>query len=420
MTPKYPSICSALVLLAVTVACESKNPAVPSDPSTGATAQATVVDVTIASPTLTSPDGAQFRNVNQPITLTIGSTVATGSRTLTYTLEVASDAGFTNIVYTKAGLAAGASQTIDKLAPDKTYYWRARAVSGSLSGPSSKPRSFTIGPQVLLSTPSAGSPAGGASTGGQVTLSINNVGRSGPAGPLSYRFEVATSSSFANPVFVATIGEQTGGVTSIAVTATLTNGAYWWHVQASDASNGVTTPYSAPTSFQVQLFSLADATMIDNPGDFASWPQTATITSIVFTDNAILVDFDKRSGSDRWPEAGLGCCGGVQYTLGMCLNITNHWYCSGVIQFWTGRDLEASGLPSEIARNWYYDGRWGPMKGYQPADGELVGIFVGQGNLRDNGNSYKERSDVVLMPFGGTYGLNAAASLARRLLPARR
>ena len=44
------------------------------------------------------------------------------------------------------------------------------------------------------------------------------------------------------------------------------------------------------------------------------------------------------------------------------------------------------------------------MKGYQPSDGELIGIFVGQGNLRDSGNvSVKERSNVVIMPFGGTY-----------------
>ena len=44
------------------------------------------------------------------------------------------------------------------------------------------------------------------------------------------------------------------------------------------------------------------------------------------------------------------------------------------------------------------------MQGYQPSQGEAVGIFVAQGNLRDNGNvSVKERSNVVIMPFGGTY-----------------
>jgi len=44
------------------------------------------------------------------------------------------------------------------------------------------------------------------------------------------------------------------------------------------------------------------------------------------------------------------------------------------------------------------------MSGHQPSNGESIGIFVGQGNLRDNGgSSLKERSNVVIMPFGGQY-----------------
>src|ERR1700721_2913212 len=107
MDVKHLTICGPLILLVVTAACESKNAAVPTAPGTGTAVQAVVADVTIASPTLASVDSAQIRNVNQPVTLTIGSTVATGTRPLTYTIEVATDAAFTNIVYTKSGLAAG-------------------------------------------------------------------------------------------------------------------------------------------------------------------------------------------------------------------------------------------------------------------------------------------------------------------------
>jgi hypothetical protein len=418
MDLKHLTNCGALVLLVGTAACESKNAAVPTAPGTGTPVQAVVADVTIASPTLASADGAQIRNVNQPVTLAIGSTVSTGSRPLTYTIEVATDAAFTNIVYTKTGLAAGASQVIDKLPPDKTYYWRARATSGSLPGPNSKPRSFTIGPQVLLSTPAAASGSSNQTFGAQVTLTVSNAQATGPAGPVLYRFQVADSSSFANIVFDSTVPEQAGGMTSVSVTANLTNGTYWWHTQASDASNGVTTPYSAATSFQVQLFNLASAIMENNPADFASWPQTATITSILFG-NDFLVDFDARTGAggvNQWPQAGFGD-GGIQYTLGLCLNINNQWYCSAAIQFWTGRDLQAGGSPDAIARNWFYDpARWGPMSGYQPSNGELVGVFVGQGNLRNNGNSYKERSNVVLVSWGQDYILNSASSAGARRL----
>ena len=417
MELKHLTVCGTLMLLVVTTACESKNADVPTAPGTGATVQAVVADVTIASPTLASADGTQIRNVNQPVTLTIGSTVSTGTTPLTYTIEVASDAAFTNIVYTKSGLAAGASQVIAVLPPGATYYWRARAESGSLPGPNSKPRSFTIGPQVILSIPATASPSANAVLGATVTLTVNNVQKTGPAGQVMYRFQVADSSSFTNIVFDSTVPEQSGGSTSVNVTANLTNGTYWWRVQASDPSNGVTTPYSTAASFQVQLFNLADATMEDNDPSFPSWPQTATITSVIFG-SALLVDFDARTGANgvaQWPQAGFGS-GGIQYTLGLCLNINNHWYCSAAIQFWTGRDLSAAGDPNAIGQLWYYDARWGPMKGYQPANGELVGVFVGQGNMRNIGNSYMERSNVVLVNWGQNYTLNSSSSTGQRLL----
>jgi hypothetical protein len=88
----------------------------------------------------------------------------------------------------------------------------------------------------------------------------------------------------------------------------------------------------------------------------------------------------------------------------MCLKLNSQWYCSAAIQYWDGREPVA---PTSIAENWYYDAnRWGPMAGHQPANGEQIAIWVGQGNLRGSGNSTHERSDFVLMPFGGTYRAN--------------
>ena len=118
----------------------------------------------------------------------------------------------------------------------------------------------------------------------------------------------------------------------------------------------------------------------------------------------MLVDFDTRQGPGSWPESRFGDDAGIQYTLGLCFQLSGQWYCSAAVQFWDGRDLEASGPPSAIADNWYYDsGRWGPMAGHQPVNGELVAVWVGQGNLRGSGNTNRERSDFVVMPFGGQY-----------------
>jgi hypothetical protein len=88
------------------------------------------------------------------------------------------------------------------------------------------------------------------------------------------------------------------------------------------------------------------------------------------------------------------------------------------VQFWYGRDLEASGQPSDFFFEWWYDGaRWGPMAGYRPADGETVGVFVCAGNCRNNtagdASYVKERSNVAFVPFanhgGGSYTFSAGS-----------
>jgi hypothetical protein len=178
-------------------------------------------------------------------------------------------------------------------------------------------------------------------------------------------------------------------------------GAIFWRARARDAANTEDSSFSGATTFQLVPFSMKQAVIVNNPSDLADWPESAKITSVVFTGDAILTEFDRRTGPGQWPESGFG----IQYTLGMCFNLDKRWHCSAAIQFWSGRDLEASGLPSEIAQNWFYDQRWGPMTGHQPSFGEQVGVFVVQGNVRDNAgqSSLKERSNVAILPFGGQY-----------------
>lgn len=423
MKLKPLSIGSALALLIVTTACQKSSPARPSaleSPADTASVTDATTGITLTTPTLVTPNNnEQFKYSQQPLTLTVKNAVTTGTTPLTYTFEVATDAAFASKAFAKEGIAEGGGQTalqLDTLAGAQTYYWRARASSGTLAGPYTPARAFVVGPQVILQTPVLGDPPANATVGDQPILNVVAVQRTGPAGPIFYRFEIAEAASFATLVYTATVPERTDlfGYTPHTVARKLEEKTYFWRVLATDPSNDVSSPYSAIAQFKVQPFSLAQATILNNPQDLASWAETTHITSIIFTPNAMLVDFTKRTGPGRWPESGFGT-GGIQYTLGMCLNINGRWYCSAVIQFWEGRELEASGRPSEIGINWYYDNRWGPMKGYQPSQGETIGMFVAQGNLRDSGKtSVKERSDVVLMPFGGTYVVNVGGSAATR------
>src|SRR5262249_3063817 len=153
MNLKSVGICSAIALALAAAACEKKSPSSPSELNTSAETRAVTdatTGITLTTPTpLTPANNQQFKNVEQPVTLTVKNAVTTGSTALTYTFEVASDAGFGSRVYSKDGVAEGSngqtSLRIDRIAPDRTYFWRSRANSGSQAGPYSTVRSFTIG-----------------------------------------------------------------------------------------------------------------------------------------------------------------------------------------------------------------------------------------------------------------------------------
>jgi hypothetical protein len=431
MKLKSLSIWSAIALLVATAACQKSSPTRASDlesPASTATVTDAVTGVTVSTPQPVAPAAnQQVKFAEQPLTLTVKNAVHTGSSALTYTFEVATDAGFASKVYTKEGVAEGAGQTsqiVDKLAGEKTYFWRARATSGSTIGPNSAPRSFVVGPEVVIQAPILVSPPPNGTASGSPALVVSNAARTGPAGAIFYRFEVSPAASFDPIVFTSTVAEQPGGQTSVsvAVAPNTPAGVYFWRVQASDPSNGITSPLSAVSSFTYQPFDMRQAIIINSPPDLGSWDETAHITSIVFSPFAFEVDFDRRTGPNRWRDLdfGDGHGGTLQYTLGMCLNINGQWYCSAVVQFWFNRELTASTPPSYVGRNWFYDHRWGPMIGYQPSNGEMVGLFAGTGNLRDKSFSGRgcpqicERTNVAIVPWHNddfaTYSFSSASS----------
>ena len=418
MKQKSFGIWSALVLLVVTTACQKASPTRPSDSgASGQTASVTdaVTGVTLTAPSLVTPTvNQQFKNVEQPITLTIKNAVTTGTTVLTYTFEVATDAAFAGKVYTKDNLAAGSGTTalkIDKLTPDKSYFWRARASSGSLTGPYTDARGVGIGPEVILSQPVNGDPQPNATVGEQPTLNVNNVGRTGPAGPIFYRFEISEDAAFSPPVYSATVAERTDRpFTGHDVAIKLVEKTYFWRVIASDPANAVVSAASAASAMNVQPFSLRQAVILDSPDDFRIFAETAKITSLVMGPSGINVDFTRKNGPDRWPDIfPPGFSGPIQYSMGMAWKIDGRWYASAPIEMWNDR-LEGGGPPQDYALNWFYNPiRWAPMTFNQPRPGETIGFFVVAGDVRGFNSHQKvqERSNVVMVPMpdsgGATY-----------------
>ena len=88
----------------------------------------------------------------------------------------------------------------------------------------------------------------------------------------------------------------------------------------------------------------------------------------------IHIDFDKRA---TWPDVvPPGWDGPVQHTVWLLLKIDGRWYGSGVMECWRDRqstdDTDVT-ENNQIARNWLYDGRWGPMQGHR---GLVQGVYL--------------------------------------------
>ena len=412
---------SAILVLVTATACEKASPTRPTDVDASGGVAASMTDArtgaTIIAARPQSPaGGAEIAYASQPITLAVTNGVTTGNTPLTYTFEVAGDAGFNRLDYSKADVPAGSGTTsvvIDRLGGSRQYFWRVRANLPSGPGPYSTVRTFTVGPEVVLGTPVLVNPVNGASAVAPLTLTIANITRSGPAGAIRYSVDVSDDAGFGRVLFSTEAAEQAGSQTNVtaAVSGLAPGSTYYWRARATDVTNNITTPYSTPASFVAQTFNFATARIWDNPSDLGTWPIGARITYLEFTGFSMRVDFDRREGPNRWPDVvPPGWNGALQYTLGMCRNIAGEWNCSAVVQFWYGRSLDETAPASRFWREWWYDGgRWGPLASNPPQEGEMVGIFVAAGDLRQRGFTRAscprvcEVSNVVLVPFTSGY-----------------
>jgi hypothetical protein len=293
---------------------------------------------------------------------------------------------------------------------------------GPVSGTETLRRGGSATP-VAINAPAPVSPAGNVVVGSpQPTLLVTNATRTGPAGSIAYVFQVTQDVAFVSNVLEWRVPEASTGQTALTVPQALSAGAtYFWRVQAYDPS--ASGPWSAIQTFRTPTTSptgpaagdqldISHATIVNSPRDLASWPATTSLQVVDMRPDGISVQFSKKEGAGRWPDVTPPGWGGpLQYTLGMCLWINNQWYCSAVVEFWYGLDA-SGGPPDSYATNWFYDPvRWTPMTGHQPAVGETIGIFVCEGDCRNNANGtlspLRERSNVVLVKqpssAGATY-----------------
>lgn len=241
--------------------------------------------MTFGAPLAQQPaNGVSYNFNQQPITLTITNSVRTGSDPVTYTVEVASDAGFANKVFTKDGIPEGAngttSVTIGSLNGNSNYYWHWRASVSGVVGEPSAMQSFFVRPNIVLNPPQLLAPASGASINApRPTFTVVNSTFSGNPGAITYEFQVSTTSNFASLVASASVPQQTGQ-TSWTPGADLPVGTIFWRARARDLANSVDSPF--PSSVQFERKAGLDLTQViyELGPNIASWPETRTITNV--------------------------------------------------------------------------------------------------------------------------------------------
>lgn len=145
-------------------------------------------------------------------------------------------------------------------------------------------------------------------------------------------------------------------------------------------------------------FDLAQVTVVGSP-NVLSWPVTSRITALEFRPGNIHLAHTRLG---QWPPVVIAADGTTQEsTLWVFFRIGGKWYGTGGERWRPGQTDKALGKPSDIGPGWLYDqNRWGPMTGYVPRPGELVGFMVAAGSTRSDATiAVAERSAVMLIPF---------------------
>jgi hypothetical protein len=179
------------------------------------------------APTLISPAN---NLTNQATSLAFTWNAALGA--VTYRLQVATDAGFTSLIYEDSTITK-TNQTVSTLEYYKKYYWRVSGINSAGEGSASTAWNVTTGLQV----PTLRLPANNAlNIPTTVTCSWDSV----PAAS-SYYLQVSTQSTFT----ILYYSDSTLTTTSVSVGGLSNNIKYYWRVRAK--ATGSTTAW--PTTF---------------------------------------------------------------------------------------------------------------------------------------------------------------------------
>ncbi len=382
------------VVTSFVLACTSSNPNRPTMSFTAPLAQQPA-------------NGVSYNFNQQPITLTITNAVRTGTETVTYSVEVARDAGFANKVFTRDGVAENSSGvtsvTLDPLTGDSTYYWRWKTVVNGIAGEPSTSQNFFLKPNIVLNAPQLASPASGSSINTlRPAFTVTNSSFQGQPGPISYEFQISTSSSFSPLLVDQTVAQQggAGASTSFTPTVDLPVGTIFWRARARDAQNSVDSAFAGSASFERKAgLDLSKVIYVAPYPNISNWPETKTITN---------VSFDKGSGTmcidavgEDWPATpfifnGPGEDSVVEGNQWNFVQINGQWYGGANSWYRPGQNCKFEGS-GEV---YFSDGFAGidPLQSVHLNPGDVWAVMLSTpARAYPAGKSLDHRSNVVFI-----------------------
>ncbi|MBI2833566.1 MAG: hypothetical protein HYX76_03960 [Acidobacteria bacterium] len=243
---------AVLPLLAFIAACEATKSSTPTSPSVAGP----IPGVAITAPLPLEPQaGNDIAVDNQPVTLVVQNSTTNGVRPLSYWFEIATDAGFTNKVFTRDGVAQGdggrtSLKLPDPLEPGRTYYWRAQARDGANESAWASPNHFNVITPVTIQAPRPLYPVSNAQVGTtHPEFVVENAQRSGPVGSLYYRFEVSGNESYTAIMVIVTVAEQPNQTKFTLAYDPPYDAPIFWRVRAHDQA-GFASPWSNTQQFR--------------------------------------------------------------------------------------------------------------------------------------------------------------------------
>jgi hypothetical protein len=209
--------------------------------------------VTISPPTIVQPaNGAKV--VAGQLTFMVANASSSGTRPITYFIEIASDVQFKAIVLAKGGMAAGeGAQTTfrlqDPLVTDATYFWHVRADDGANTSPFSPAAQFTLFTPVIYQPPGPIAPINDQVVSNlHPKFSWTNSSRIGTPDSVSYEVQLSDSNTFTQTAS-GTVPEHVSGQTSVDSPQDLpVSQQIFWRVRPFDSNQQ--GPWSAVQSFK--------------------------------------------------------------------------------------------------------------------------------------------------------------------------